>query len=462
MNYSIDQKIKNNKYCISIRCKIPNLKITKILNFRIYKSILEEDDVIKDPEIPNSNYIFNISKSMLNSFYVFEFLFDINEISKYKSFIIGFCDEFVQWNEKTFIRVDIDKTLNNSLSIEKNSFLLQKNNICMLSSWNIKCGISQYSKNICDSLIDKKIDIKVFPHTTNYSEIFSFIRRSKPISFIIQYEPSLILDFKDLKNNIIKLKSENIKTKIFFTIHSEYHQLLELDGLIDGFIYHKNNTMLFKKTKVFSVPMGVPVFNPELSKKEYKHKYGISQDRLVISTVGFMFAWKNHANVLSSLIKYMKDNPKILVQYMTSFHSTNNGECIDEFNKINTIVKENNLEDQFIHITDYIPQKELNERLYLSDVGFLWSGIETTSSSASLKEFVASRLPVVKTNSTHYHDIVSGAVTTEQNIDIFSNIIIQLIIDDNRRIKLQQEMEENYNKLNYSSVINKLLEVLNA
>ena len=175
-----------------------------------------------------------------------------------------------------------------------------------------------------------------------------------------------------------------------------------------------------------------------------------------------MFAWKNHANVLSSLIKYMKDDPKILVQYMTSFHSTNNGECIDEFNKINSIVKENSLENQFLHITDYISQKELNERLYLYDVGFLWSGIETTSSSASLKEFVASRLPVVKTNSTHYHDIVSGTVTTEQDIGNFSNIIIQLIMDSDRRAKLQQEMEENYNKLNYSSAINNLIEVLNA
>lgn len=461
MNYSVDQKIKNNKYCISIRCKIPNLKITQILNFRIYKSILDTDDIIQDPEIPNSNYIFNIKKSMLNSFYAFELSLDINEISKYKSFIIGFCDEFVQWNEQTFIKIDINKTLGSNSLIQKNSFL-QKNSMCMLSSWNIKCGISQYSKNIVDSLVDKQIDIKVFPHTTKYSEIFSFIRSSRPKSFIVQYEPSLILDFKDLKNNIVKLKSENIKTKIFFTIHSEYHQLMELDGLIDGFIYHKNNTMLFKKTRVFNVPMGVPVFNPELSRKEYKNKYGINEERLVISTVGFMFAWKNHANVLSNLIKYMKEDPKILVQYMTSFHSTNNGECIDEFNKINTIVRENGLENQFIHITDYIPQKELNERLYLSDVGFLWSGIETTSSSASLKEFVASRLPLVKTNSTHYHDIVSGTVTTEQNIEIFSNIIIQLIMDDNRRIKLQQEMEENYNSLNYGSVINSFLEVLNA
>jgi glycosyltransferase involved in cell wall biosynthesis len=461
MNYSVDQKIKNNKHSISIRCKIPNLKITQVLNFRIHKSISNTDNVVQDPEIPNSNYIFNISKSMLNSSYIFEFLFDINEISKYKSFIIGFCDEFIQWNEQTFLRVDIDKTLGENSLIHKNSFL-QKNSVCILSSWNIKCGISQYSKNIVDSLVDKKFDIKVFPHTTKYSEIFSFIRSSRPKSFIVQYEPSLILDFKDLKNNIIRLKSENIKTKIFFTIHSEYSQLMELDGLIDGFIYHKNNTMPFRRTKVFNVPMGVPVFNPELSRKEYKNKYGIDEERLVISTVGFMFAWKNHANVLSSLIKYMKDDPKILVQYMTSFHSTNNGECIDEFNKINSIVKENSLENQFLHITDYISQKELNERLYLSDVGFLWSGIETTSSSASLKEFVASRLPVVKTNSTHYHDIVSGTVTTEQDIGNFSNIIIQLIMDSDRRAKLQQEMEENYNKLNYSSAINNLIEVLNA
>ena len=40
-----------------------------------------------------------------------------------------------------------------------NNQLGNKDEICMLSSWNIKCGISQYSKNIVDAFFDKKINI---------------------------------------------------------------------------------------------------------------------------------------------------------------------------------------------------------------------------------------------------------------------------------------------------------------
>jgi hypothetical protein len=453
MNYTINHKIKDNKYIIYVKFKVPFLNITKILNFRIYKATDNNGVETQDPQISNSNYIFPINNSMFNLVNTFEFSFDLNQILNYESILIGFCDEFVQWNQNTLYKIDINKNLIG------NKFF-KKNEICMLSSWNIKCGISQYSKNIVDALYSKNINTKVFPHTSEYSEIFSYIKNNLCKTFIVQYEPSLILNFEELYKIIVKLKS--FGTRIFFIIHSEYHPLLRLDGLIDGFIYHKSNTIPFKKTKIFNIPMGVPIFNPEFSRDDYRRRYGISEDKLVISTVGFMFAWKNHANVLARLVGHMKENSNIVVQYLTSFHSTNNGECIDEFNKITSIIKENNLESQFIHITDYIPQKELNERLYLSDVGFLWSGIETTSSSASLKEFVASRLPVVKTNSTHYHDITSGTVTVEQNLDIFANIIIQLILDKDRRIKLQKEMESSYEKLNYETTINHLIGALNA
>jgi hypothetical protein len=458
MKYIIKHKIKENKYIINITCKIPNIIINNKLNFRIYNTIYNNGSKQQDPDIENSIYIFEINPDEINKDKNFCISLDTNSIRSYKSIVIGFCDELVKWHDDTFFEILIDKKLLNSAKNIENKIF--ENQVCMLSSWGIKCGISQYSKNIIDALEEKNIKTKVFPHTSEYSDVFSFMKNSSTKSFIVQYEPSLISDFNELKINIIKLKIK--KTKIFFIIHSEYKQLLELDGLIDGFIYHKDNTMKFEKTKIYKIPMGVPIFNPEYSKNEYRKIYNIPENKLIISTIGFMFAWKNHANVLSGLLKYMKEEPRILVQYMTSFHSINNGECIDEFNKITSIVKENNLESQFIHITDYISQKELNERLYLSDVGFLWSGIETTSSSASLKEFVSSRLPLVKTNSTHYHDIISGSITTEQEINIFCNKIIQLILDNNRCALLKEEMNENYNSLNYKTTINNMLGIIDV
>ena len=152
----------------------------------------------------------------------------------------------------------------------------------------------------------------------------------------------------------------------------------------------------------------------------------------------------------------------MVIQLLTSFHSINNGECIEEYNKIRKVVSENNIESQVIHVTEYIPQQELSERLFLSDLGFLWSGIETTSSSASLKEFVSSRLPVVRTNSSHYHDIESGCEITGQDMGQFVLAIQGLISNKEKLITLKNCMNKNYEEMNYKKVISKFLEVFSA
>jgi hypothetical protein len=452
MNYIIKNEIKDNIYIINIKCNIPNLKINDILNFRIYKSTNNDDYDEYDPNIKNSHFIFEINNKMIKTMHEFKFLFDLREIIEYKSIVVGFCNEFVNWYDETFFKIQIDKNIINKF--------LNKKELCMLSSWKIKCGISQYSENIVYALNSKNINVNVFQHTEDYNKIISYTKEKLCKAFIVQYEPSLINSFDIFFNFIKRIKNNGLN--IFLIIHSEDNNLLKLDGYIDGFIYHKANTIKFKKTKIFKIPMGVPVFEPKLSISEYRKKYNIEEKKLIISTVGFMFAWKNHANILEKLVPYIKQNNDIIIQYMTSFHSINNDECIEEFNKICSIVKNNNIENNFIHITDYISQDELNERLYLSDIGFLWSGIQTTSSSASLKEFVASRLPLVKTNSTHYHDINHGTLTTDQDIDNFVDSIINLINNKSKIFKLKSKMEENYNNLNYNLIINKLIEIINA
>jgi hypothetical protein len=311
-------------------------------------------------------------------------------------------------------------------------------------------------------LVDKKYIVKVFSNTSEYSDVFNFIKTNNFDVFLIQYEPSIIQNFQNLLSNIILLKRQSKKIKVFFVIHSENLDLIKLDGIIDGFIYHKQNTLEFKKTNINIIPMGVPIFDAEFDKNYYRQKYSINYNSFVLSTVGFMFGWKQHALVLSSLVPTIKNNPNFIVQLLTSFHSINNDECIAEFNKIKQVIDENNIASQVVHITDYIPQKELNERLYMSDLGFLWAGMETTSSSASLKEFVSSRLPLVRTNSTHYHDIVLGCKITEKDIFKFCSSINDLFSNKEELLVMKNLMEDNYNKMNYKNIVQYFIEVFNA
>lgn len=456
MKYKIVNKAVDDKYVIYVTTIVPPLTITNSLNFRVHKLKLSSGGTVSDPDIAESKYIHDISQAMFGKEKTFEFIFSPSEISNAKSIVLGFCDEMVKWYGDTYIDIPIDKALLAKTPENKETKL------CILSTWDIKCGISQYCKNFHDAIVKRKFVTKVFEHTSSYQDVFSFIKRNNYNIFLVQYEPSIISDFDSLIKNIVELKRHSRDTKVFFVIHSESQDLTRLDGIIDGFIYHKNNTIPIIRSSVHKIPMGVPVFNAELTKSACKQKYGVDSDKIIISTVGFMFAWKQHSSVLANLAELLRSNSNIVVQLLTSFHSINNTECIDEYNKIQEVINSHGLKNQVIHITDYIPQLELNERLYMSDIGFLWSGIETTSSSASLKEFVSSRLPVVKTNSTHYHDIKTGCITTDQNMTNFVRAISDVVMDKTRLNRLTSEMESTYKDMNYDSIIRKFIEAFGA
>lgn len=452
MKYKIVNKAVGNKYVIYVTTIVPPLSITNSLNFRVHKLKLQAGSVAYDPDIAESKYIHDISAAMFGKEKTFEFIFEPSEISNVKSLVLGFCDEMVKWYGDTYIDIPINKTLLSKVPKNKESRL------CILSTWDIKCGISQYCKNFHDAIVKRKFITKVFEHTSSYQDVFSFIKKNSYNIFLVQYEPSIISDFNSLVKNIVELKKHSRDIKVYFVIHSESQDLTRLDGLIDGFIYHKNNTIQISRSAVYKIPMGVPVFNAELSKAAYKQKYGLDKDKVIISTVGFMFAWKQHSSVLANLAELLRSNSNIVVQLLTSFHSINNTECIEEYNKIQEVISSHGLKEQVIHVTDYIPQSELNERLYMSDIGFLWSGIETTSSSASLKEFVSSRLPVVKTNSTHYHDVKTGCITTDQDMIKFVRAISDVVLDKTRLNRLTSEMESTYKDMNYDAIIKKFIE----
>lgn len=373
--------------------------------------------------------------------------------------------EGVSWfNQETArfeFNVDISDSPEKKIAIKN---ILNENvdykKICMLSTWNIKCGISQYARNLYDSLIVKKYEVIVINNTVDYDDIYNTIIRLGYNTFIVQYEAAIIKDINKLFECIKRIKNSNDKVKIFFILHSEDQGLNRFDGIVDGFIYHKKATMSFTKTKCSFIPMGVPIFTPQKTKKEYRDKYSIGENKFVISTVGFMFSWKQHANFLNGIVDYLNKYDDIIVQMLTSFHSISNQQCIDENARIKEVINVNNIHKQVIHITDYLPQDELSERLYLSDLGFLWAGIETSSSSASLKEFVSSRLPIVKTNSSHHHDITAGSITTDKEMNKFIDKIIEVYNDRGGLNKLTAEMEDCYNQINYNQNINKFIDIL--
>ena len=94
---------KSNTWNIEIVTSVPLYSSKKEFNFRIKSVEKTNGEIINDPTLHSSKYIFSINKNMLGKNMYFNFKFSTEDISDVKSFTFGFCDEMVRWLTKTFL-----------------------------------------------------------------------------------------------------------------------------------------------------------------------------------------------------------------------------------------------------------------------------------------------------------------------------------------------------------------------
>ena len=137
-------------------------------------------------------------------------------------------------------------------------------------------------------------------------------------------------------------------------------------------------------------------------------------------------------------------------------------QCMQVNEKIKEVIKKYKIEDQVIHITNFLSQQELSERLWISDLGYLWGDGSINASSASIKEFISARLPAVVTNSQRYmHDKVLGIIKTNEKLESFAEEIFNLLKDSKKLYVLRNQLEKEYKHLNYNYIFNLHLKVFN-
>lgn len=86
-----------NKYELLLLVKVPNVQIKNDLNFRIFSLKNNEDVIVHDPIIYNSNYVFKLNQSFVNRDIYFIFSFDKNQFESIKELTFGLCHEKISW-----------------------------------------------------------------------------------------------------------------------------------------------------------------------------------------------------------------------------------------------------------------------------------------------------------------------------------------------------------------------------
>lgn len=337
-------------------------------------------------------------------------------------------------------------------------------------SWKDKCGIAMYTEHIYNALKKSGYNVRVYSNNLPIKLFFRKIKKDKINILNIQYEPGLFhfgknlvaRNLKEFVELLKKIKNENIK--IILTMHMEFPDSKYLLELADRCIYTRPPIYFKDKSKSNIIPIGVPVYETNLNKKKLRKKYGFDLNDKIISTTGFMLIPKEFGKTINELGPLIKKNPNYKIQLLTSFTDRSDyliKQSKTEYDNIKKAIKLNNIENQVIHITKFLPQKELNERLFISDIGFLWGDESLNASSASIKEFIASRLPLIVNDSPRYlNDSIPGILKTPNNKSIFAQNIIETLNDDAKLQRMKTELEKSYKMLNNDEIIKEHLKVL--
>jgi glycosyltransferase involved in cell wall biosynthesis len=361
----------------------------------------------------------------------------------------------------------VAEPIDNNLQTEK------AKKIGYITTYNEKCGIATYSRNLKDS-IEKVVNekcITVFSELKDYSILFDQIVKSNIDILHWQHEPGIIFSDHNLMKFLMELKRIKPNIKNVFTLHSEAMQLIDmLDGLVDFFILHKNkiNIQKLKHTDFTVIEHPVYVYD-EYDIQQLKKDLNLT-DKFVIGSTGFMTPAKSLDAIFSSIAPFMKQNKNVVFYFLNALHGNedmrNKGNQI--IGSINDIAKEYNIQDQIIIDTTFHDRDEMAKRIQTFNVGISFMPFDSASHSGSIAEMVGNKIPVICSNVTHFGNVIKHGICFAVNDSGNANIFGQMLINFLSSIGLNNALSDMKNKissklkdLSYDNFAEKHIEIYN-
>jgi glycosyltransferase involved in cell wall biosynthesis len=326
-------------------------------------------------------------------------------------------------------------------------------NIGFWSTWKIPCGIAMHTEHLSNALKKNGWHVFIYPHTLPLSKIIDDSKENRIDVLHIQYDIDILPPIKQFVTLLKQLRQNKIK--IVVTVHSETHHLRCIMPYSDLCIFHKPPGYSYghNKKKIVILPMGIPVFEPHDTHLKVREKYGFNASDIIITTTGLLLPHKEFARILEVIAPHIIANPNIKLQMIIPFTPRYPDQSISEYEKLKATIGSHNIQEKTILITDFIPQAELSERIWISDIGYQWFSHHTASTSASTKEYHSAHVPLVINDSSHFHDSHIGIYKTPSNPELFVEAIMNLVANNKLKQQLKEQLRNHYLLLNYDSLI---------
>lgn len=347
---------------------------------------------------------------------------------------------------------------------------LKKQKLAVISTYNSKCGIAEYSRDLYPLIEGAFEDVRYFANSdaeivfkdnekilrtweyseNDFSSTLLEIDKFGPDVVHIQYNgPFYSLD--SLSNLVIELK--NRKKRVFLTIHSipdiNIKRYTEKLSQVDKIIVHSQKD--FEKLKHGGIK-NIEVFThgvkgfPDENKQKLRQKLEINHT-LIVASHGLIHENKGLLETIDALKILKSDYPEILFLSINAVN-TDNSTSSAVFNQMKEKVRENHLEDNVIFVSDFIEKQEIIKLLHLADLIVLpYSDLQEGASGAVRYSF-ASQRPVIITNSAIFSDLGDVGYRINDNkpqtiADAVKKLLSERSLYQRELSKVRKYVEEN-------------------
>jgi glycosyltransferase involved in cell wall biosynthesis len=350
---------------------------------------------------------------------------------------------------------------------------MNKIKISMLTTWNILCGIAEYSKFLNNELSKfKYLEIRVSPikkpNSINPFYFIKLLRETRGSQIVhIQYQPGIFghmpiphfsFSYFPLLISILRLWRKNrTVNNIVVTLH-EINLNSRMDRLILKFLESSNKLIVHTEKlkellikngisgeKITIIPLGT-LRGEQMDKEECKRRLGV-EDKKVITIFGFVHENKGHDLVIDILPKLSRE----VILFVAG------GPRIKEHENYYNSLKE---KASFLGVSDrvkflnFIKEENLPVILNATDIAifpYRW-----IVASGALHLALGYRIPVLVSNLNYFKEIKNKYDCIElfennNKQDLYEKIQ-KLLNDKNKREYLKSKSEEFYEKTNWKIV----------
>ncbi|GMV18587.1 MAG: hypothetical protein AMXMBFR56_68110 [Polyangiaceae bacterium] len=303
-----------------------------------------------------------------------------------------------------------------------------------------RCGINEYSRGLDEQLRLAGATVSTHP----LSDISLVASAPAGAELLVHAEPSLLAQgfFPALRAS----HRRGAKVVVCFHYCDQAFFRLLADSA-DILVTHRD---YFPHPKLRVVPLACPVYEPPADLAGLRKKHGLPEDKVLLTTLG---AWKKIPDLVQQLLPELERRGAVL-QALCPTHFA--GDATGEGAKLARLA---NGRQSIIWKSEFLPESEVLERVACSDLGLAYHGQNTGSVSAANKMFVAARVPLLLTSSTHDSDHLGAVHVPGFDLIKYARRATELAHDRAVLRTMRVQAQGDYDRMNQAVVAKRYLEL---